>query len=679
MQRTRCPYFTDTASACNKREPGSGCDAKDGETRLHAILGWSEACIATHPSDFCVPLVALDASVEIAGAAGTRIVPLDSFHRLPGDAPERETVLEPGELITALVLPPEAAAFAGHSRYLKVRDRTSYAFAVVSAAVGLRLEEGRIAEARLALGGVALKPWRARAAEAILAGRAPDEAAFRAAADAALAEARPSGDNAFKIELARRLVVRALRHAAAGTPERLPALPASVFAPPRRPPMSDRIRHGSNLGQPLTRRDGILKVTGAAPYAADRHPPGMLYAVMAVSRIARGRVSRLDVAAAKRHPGVVAVMTPDNKPALAQHPDEKHDGFTFRLDLLQDDRVRYANQPVAVVIAETLEAATEGAALLSPTYEAETPAVGLDAAESFTPPAIGVGDPADLETGDVAAGLAAASRRIEATYETPAQYHNAMEPHAVVATWDGDRLDLDMPSQGLAMAQGRIAGLFGIAPSDIHIRSPFLGGGFGSKGMIAGPQVLGIMAARLVGRPVKLVMTRPQMFGPVGHRAPTRQTLRLGASEDGGLTALDHETLTATSTFDDFIEPSGGVSHTLYATPALATRHKAVRLDTGPRSSCARPARPPAASRSRAPSTRWPRPAAWTRWRSACATTPRPSRPPASRSPPRPCATATRAARRPSAGRGARSRLGRCAMPTDFSSAGASAPRPSRP
>ncbi len=199
--------------------------------------------------------------------------------------------------------------------------------------------------------------------------------------------------------------------------------------------MSDRIRHGSNLGQPLTRRDGILKVTGAAPYAADRHPPGMLYAVMAVSRIARGRVSRLDVAAAKRHPGVVAVMTPDNKPALAQHPDEKHDGFTFRLDLLQDDRVRYANQPVAVVIAETLEAATEGAALLDPAYEAEVPAVGLDAAEPFTPPAIGVGDPADLEIGDVAAGLAAAAHRIEAVYETPAQYHNAMEPHAVVATW----------------------------------------------------------------------------------------------------------------------------------------------------------------------------------------------------------------------------------------------------
>ena len=210
MQRTRCPYFTDTGSACNKREPGSGCDARGGETRLQAILGWSEACIATHPSDFCVPLVALDAVVEIAGPAGTRTVPLEAFHHLPGDAPERETVLEPGELITALVLPPEAAGFSAHSRYLKVRDRTSYAFAVVSAAVALRLDGGRIAEARLALGGVALKPWRAREAESLLAGRAPDEPAFRAAADAALAGAKPSGDNAFKIELARRLVVRAL-------------------------------------------------------------------------------------------------------------------------------------------------------------------------------------------------------------------------------------------------------------------------------------------------------------------------------------------------------------------------------------------------------------------------------------------------------------------------------------
>lgn len=185
------------------------------------------------------------------------------------------------------------------------------------------------------------------------------------------------------------------------------------------------LRHGSNIGQPLTRREGVLKVTGAARYAADNHPPGMLHAVLAVSCIARGRVAFLDLPAAKAHPGVVEVMTPANTPKLAQDPDEKTNPFMFRLDVLQNDRVRHANQPIAVVIAETLEAATEGAALLSPRYETEPARIGLDAAESFIPPGVGVGNPAEMHRGDVEAGLAAASRRIEATYETPAQYHNA--------------------------------------------------------------------------------------------------------------------------------------------------------------------------------------------------------------------------------------------------------------
>ncbi|MFE1601141.1 xanthine dehydrogenase family protein molybdopterin-binding subunit [Methylobacterium sp. ID0610] len=342
-----------------------------------------------------------------------------------------------------------------------------------------------------------------------------------------------------------------------------------------------RLRQGSNLGQPLTRREGRLKVTGAAHYAADHHPDGMLHAVLATSTIARGRVVSLDVAAAQAHPGVVAVMTPENAPPLARHPDEKADPFTFRMELLQDSRVRYPGQAIAVVIAETLEAATEGAALLAPRYEAEPARTGLDSAEPYRPEAIGVGEPPDMATGDVEAGLARAERRVEATYETAAQYHNAMEPHAVVASWEGDELTLDTPSQGMAIAQGRLAGLFGIRPDAIHIRSPFLGGGFGSKGLISGPQVLGAMAARLLGRPVKLVLRREQMYGPVGHRAPTRQTLRLGTDADGRLLALDHRTLTASSSFDDFVEPAGGVSHTLYATPALATSHRAVRLDTG--------------------------------------------------------------------------------------------------
>jgi xanthine dehydrogenase YagR molybdenum-binding subunit len=340
-------------------------------------------------------------------------------------------------------------------------------------------------------------------------------------------------------------------------------------------------RHGSNIGQPLTRRDGILKVKGEARYAADNHPQGMLHAVLAVSSIARGRVSFLDIQAAKGHPGVVEVMTPANRPALAEDPDAKTNPFMFRLELLQNDQVRYANQAIAVVIAETLEAATEGAALLAPRYDVLPARVGLDAGESFVPPAVGIGNPAEIRRGDVEAGLAAASKRIEATYETSAQYHNAMEPHAIVVAWDGDRLSIDTPSQGLAMAQGRIAGLFGISPDQIHIRSPFLGGGFGSKGLISGPQLLGILAARLVGKPVKLVLRREHMYGPVGHRSPSRQRLRIGTDSDSRLTAIDHHAKIATSTFDDFFEPAADASHTLYASPAIATSHEAVRTDTG--------------------------------------------------------------------------------------------------
>ena len=229
MQRTRCAYFHDLSSACNRRSPGSGCDALDGENRLHAVLGWSEHCIATHPSDFCVPLAALDAVIEVEGANGPREVPFDALHRLPGTTPHQETALSPTELITAIRLPAAAAAYAGNARYLKLRERTSYAFAVVSAAVALEIDAGRIHSARIALGGVAAKPWRAVEAEAALAGVPANGDAFAGVADLALAGARPSGDNAFKIELARRIVVRALTLALDGTPDIMPALPGSPF------------------------------------------------------------------------------------------------------------------------------------------------------------------------------------------------------------------------------------------------------------------------------------------------------------------------------------------------------------------------------------------------------------------------------------------------------------------
>ena len=210
LQRTRCYYFYDpTFAECNKRVPGSGCAAKDGYNRIHAILGASEDCIATHPSDMCVALVALDAVVQVKGPKGERSIPMAEFHRLPGHTPQIETNLHPGELITAIDLP--AMPFAKRSSYLKVRDRNSYAFALVSVAAVLNVDEGgTVREARIALGGVALKPWRATKAEEALVGRKPDETTLRAAAEAELREARPYRDNAFKVELAKRSIVRAV-------------------------------------------------------------------------------------------------------------------------------------------------------------------------------------------------------------------------------------------------------------------------------------------------------------------------------------------------------------------------------------------------------------------------------------------------------------------------------------
>ncbi len=214
LQRTRCYYFYDTATPCNKREPGSGCSARDGLNRIHAILGHSEACIAVHPSDMCVALAALDAEVHVQGPQGERRIAFADFHRLPGEAPERDNTLVEGELITAVELP--AQGFAAHSSYLKVRDRASYAFALVSVAAALDMEGTTVRSARIAMGGVAHKPWRKAEAEAVLVGRPPDEAAFAAAADALLGGASGFEHNAFKIELGRRAIVRALTDAARG-------------------------------------------------------------------------------------------------------------------------------------------------------------------------------------------------------------------------------------------------------------------------------------------------------------------------------------------------------------------------------------------------------------------------------------------------------------------------------
>ena len=210
LQRTRCTYFyDDDGSRCNKREPGQGCDAIDGFNRIHAILGASSACVATHPSDMCIALAALDATVHLNGVASERSVPFTEIHQLPGDAPQIETTLQVGELITAVELP--ALPFAARSTYRKVRDRASYAFALVSVAAALDVEGGTVRDVRLALGGVAHKPWRALTAEAALRGKPANVESFRTAATAELAEARPLEHNAFKIELAKRTITAVLQ------------------------------------------------------------------------------------------------------------------------------------------------------------------------------------------------------------------------------------------------------------------------------------------------------------------------------------------------------------------------------------------------------------------------------------------------------------------------------------
>ncbi|GJD85920.1 FAD binding domain-containing protein [Methylobacterium haplocladii] len=216
-QRTRCYYFYDEGTPCNKREPGSGCPAIGGVNRIHAIFGASDACIATHPSDMCVALAALEATVQVTGPDGDRAIAFADYHRLPGDDPAKDNTLKPGEMVVTVDLP--AKDYGQHHTYLKLRDRLSYAFALVSVAAAFELDGQTIRTARLALGGVAHKPWRNLEAEALLQGKPATRENFQAAADLIVAEAKPQSENGFKIELARRAIVRGLEQAAAGTPQ----------------------------------------------------------------------------------------------------------------------------------------------------------------------------------------------------------------------------------------------------------------------------------------------------------------------------------------------------------------------------------------------------------------------------------------------------------------------------
>jgi xanthine dehydrogenase YagR molybdenum-binding subunit len=337
------------------------------------------------------------------------------------------------------------------------------------------------------------------------------------------------------------------------------------------------------IGQPLNRTDGILKVTGRAQYAAEFPAANLAHAVLVTSTIARGRVASIDSSRADAMPGVLYVMTSRNAPRLPNHGQpEVAPPAQRRLSLLQDDEVRYDNEPIAVVVADTLERAVDAAAALRIAYEAASPA--LDFAQGKTSghaPSSMIGGKPDTERGNIEQGLQAGSTRIDAVYTTPMEHHNPMEPHAVMASWDGPRLTLYDTTQGVANAKKAVATFFGMPQDDVHIISPFVGGGFGCKGSVWSHVVLCAMAARETGRPVRLALTRPQMFGPVGARPRTEQHLVLAARKDGTLTGLRHDVLATTSTFEDWTETSAVLTRMLYEVPNLATSHRLVPLNVG--------------------------------------------------------------------------------------------------
>ena len=339
------------------------------------------------------------------------------------------------------------------------------------------------------------------------------------------------------------------------------------------------------LGAPLDRVDGPLKVCGQAHYTGDLVVPHMAHAVIVGSAIASGRVAAIDTSAARHAPGVIAVVShvdamrlPLGGKAAVKPPEGRV------LSLLQDDRIAYANQPIAVVVAETFEQANGAAALVRVTYERAPVRGDVETAgrEAYVPDKSNMnGLPPETARGDVEGGLAAAAHRHEATYTTPFQHHNPMEPHATLARWDGERLEIEDSTQYVAGVRRTLAKTFGIAPEQVHVRSSFVGGAFGGKGSAWSHVVLAAMAARQVGRPVRLVMQRPQLFGPVGGRPQTTQSVRMGCDADGHLTALEHRSTSTTSTIEDWVETCAVVTRMLYASPAVATTHRLAQLNVG--------------------------------------------------------------------------------------------------
>ena len=339
----------------------------------------------------------------------------------------------------------------------------------------------------------------------------------------------------------------------------------------------------SNVGQPLDRTDGLLKVTGQARYSAEFQVPRLVHAVLVQSTVPAGRITRVDTHVAQAMPGVLLVMTHENAPRLPNDGKPALEPPAGRvLSLLQDDQVHYNGQPVAVVVGDTLEHA-QAAARMVRVEVAQQPA-RLDfetaRADAHSPGKVQT-QSADTMRGDMASGMAQAAQRIEAIYGTPMEAHNPMEPHATIAVWEGDSLTLYDSTQYVSGVRRTVAKTLGLSPDKLRVVCPFVGGGFGCKGSVWSHVVLAAMAARQAGRPVKLVLERAQMFGPVGGRPRTEQRIAMGAASDGRFTAISHDSLTTTSMIEDWTEPCAIVTRMLYDTPNQRTTHRLARLNVG--------------------------------------------------------------------------------------------------
>lgn len=337
------------------------------------------------------------------------------------------------------------------------------------------------------------------------------------------------------------------------------------------------------IGKPLNRTDGPLKVCGQAPYAAEFDLPRMVHAVMVQSTIAKGTIADIDTRAVMNMPGVIQVLTHLNAQPLPQHGKAAVEPPAGRvLTLLQDNVIEYNGQPLAVIVADSFEHALAAMSHLQVRYAVEAPELDFARAKSatYSPQQVN-GKPADSSRGNPAAGWDAGDMRLQATYITPMQTHNPLEPHATIAAWDGDMLTLYDSTQGISGVQKTVAKTFGMPEQNVRAISPFVGGGFGCKGSVWSHVVLCAMAARMVGKPVKLVVARPQMFGPVGGRPQTEQSIKLAAKRDGSLTALSHDTISHTSFLEDFVEPSSLQSRMLYACPNASTTHRLLKLNVG--------------------------------------------------------------------------------------------------